>query len=260
MASPILAVGGPGTMTGTVKIAGAGNIVTGETISLFDAQMNYLGSAAESSRTATVNGYSTVTFASPGIANSQNALFAREGTVWGSRYAVSGNTISNCDCHGVLAQLPNGLVSSNTISGLRYNAIRLITSGAWSEGTGALNVVVTNNTISNTGADTKEGFVWAAITAYGEIKTANSNLTQMTSGPVNGTLVIKQNTVQQTQDACLSFGDTINAELETNTCTSTMLGGPSQTGSFASYPGSDTVRAEGIFIDPATTTNITVSP
>ncbi len=81
----------------------------------------------------------------------------------------------------------------------------------------------------------------------------------MTPEPMNGDLLITGNTVTQTQDACLSIGDTVNATIQGTQCSQTMLGGPSTTGSFTSYPGSDALRSEGIFIDPATTSNITVS-
>jgi hypothetical protein len=246
--------------TGAYHISAAGNIVTGEKIALFDANLNYLGNGTEVSRLATnpVDGTSAVTLSGT-IPNGSSAAFAREEAILGSRYAVIGNTISNCDCHGVLAQLPNGLVSGNTFSGLRYNAIRLLTSAAFLEGTGAANVLVTNNTISNTGADSQTGFVWSAISAYGVLASTSGAL-GMTPLPVNGTLSITGNTVQNTQDACITVGDTETATVQGNTCTFVSQGGQPNTGiTFVPYSGSTTLRSEGIWIDPQTTTNIAVA-
>jgi len=263
LAGMIMPVNGAGSTPGTVQVGGASYVIPNEMISLFDSQLNYLGTGTVSSRSSTIaaTGDSTITFVTP-VANSQLAVYAREGAVLGSRYAVSANVVANCDCHGLLAQLPNGLISNNQFTGLRYNAIRLITSGRYGEGTGALNVVVLNNQISNTGADLRTGFVSAAITTYGELS-MSSALTKMTPSAVNRDIKIYTNTISQTQDACISIGDAQNATLQGNTCNQTMLGGPPVTGpgggTFASYSGGDQLRSEGIFIDPDTTSNVNVT-
>jgi hypothetical protein len=82
----------------------------------------------------------------------------------------------------------------------------------------------------------------------------------MTPLPVNGTLSITGNTVQNTQDACITVGDTETATVQGNTCTFVSQGGQPNTGiTFVPYSGSTTLRSEGIWIDPQTTTNIAVA-
>jgi len=78
--------------------------------------------------------------------------------------------IGHCECHGVQAQGPNGIIRGNRFEKTRCNAIRLLTSGTWNEGSGAQKVVVANNIVRGAGADTKRWFVWAAITVYAELE------------------------------------------------------------------------------------------
>jgi len=257
LSSPVLDVLGSGA-AGAVNIRNAGAITLRDTVALFDAELRFLGSSAVIGRDpAASDGASTVHFASI-IPNYQRARYARQGSSVGSRYAVIGNTIADCECHGLLAQGPNGLISKNEFSGLRYNAIRLLTSGMWKEGSGATNVVIIDNIIRDTGAATKPGFVWGAITAYGEIGNLGGQ-SHMTSVPVNSNLLITGNTVTHTQDVCVSIADSEDVTLTRNQCDQTMLGGPSKTGAFASSGGDDKTRSEGIWIDPQTTTHVTVA-
>jgi hypothetical protein len=255
LASPILDVVGPSS-AGTVRIRNAGAITRGETIALFDDQLRYLGQGVATGRDPIGSDGSSAVHLSGIIPNVEQSRYAREGSFLGTRYAIIGNSIANCECHGLLAQGPNGLISKNTFSGLRYNAIRLLTSGMWKEGSGAANVVVVDNVIHDTGAETKRGFVWGAITAYGEIGNPDGKFPQMTPFPVNDGLLISGNTVTNTQDVCISIADTEDASLTHNQCDQTMLGGPPHTGTFSSSSGSDATRSAGIWIDPKTTTNV----
>jgi len=254
LSSPVLDVLGTGE-AGVVNIKNAGAFAPQETLALFDADLKYLGSSTVNGRAPTGPDRTSAVQLASTIPNVQLARYARAASTVGSRYAIIGNTIADCECHGLLAQGPNGLISKNQFSGLRYNAIRLLTSGVWNEGSGATNVVVVDNVIHDTGADTKLGFLWGAISAYGEIGTLGGP-SHMTSVPVNSGLLITGNTITNTQDVCVSISDTEDATLTHNHCDQTMLGGASKTGSFGNSANDDKRRRLGIWIDPKTTANI----
>src|SRR5205807_1104866 len=85
----------------------------------------------------------------------------------GSRFYVADNTIEECHCHAMLVQLPNGLIERNVMRNLTANALRLLTDvGSWNEGVGAINVIVRQNTIINSGIDGARMVPWAAISVY----------------------------------------------------------------------------------------------
>jgi hypothetical protein len=166
---------------------------------------------------------------------------ARNIALISSRFFVAGNTIERCHCHGLLVQLPNGVVERNTFRRLAYNAIRLLTDiGAWNEGVGAFNVAVRNNVISGTGIDTSLPMPWAAISAYGGVRGG-----VVASEPVNQDIEISGNTVTDAQQGCITVASSRSVSVKGNTCNRTNLRKPGQ----ASI---NVFKAEGVALDKNT--------
>lgn len=130
-----------------------------------------------------------------------------------SRFAILGNDISRCNCHAILAQTPNGLISDNHISDTKYNAIRLITNlWQWKEGAGAFNVRVEKNIIANGGGDNSLKFPFGAISLYGV--GAGGISTQST----NDHILIANNDISHVAQACISVSNSQNVEVTGNNC------------------------------------------
>lgn len=136
-----------------------------------------------------------------------------------SRYLVERNTVERCHCHGLLAQLPNGLIRGNTFSQLSYNAIRLLTDvGPWREGVGAINVAVLDNDIRDTGPDQAPAMPWAAIAAYG---TGRGGV--VVDEPVNQFLDIRGNRIQRVQQGCITVASSRTVTVADNECSASNL-------------------------------------
>src|SRR5690606_28709079 len=99
------------------------------------------------------------------------AAFARVLNLTPRRFAVANNTLTDAPAHGMLIQIPNGVVVNNTIRRFPRTAIRLLTSfDPWMEGAGTINVRVTGNTIDDGGGEAGlSNYVTGIITAVGEV-------------------------------------------------------------------------------------------
>lgn len=136
-----------------------------------------------------------------------------------SRFAILDNRIGRCNCHGILVQIPNGLVDHNRIEHTKGNAIRLLTStGTFKEGVGALNVRISNNVISGTGSDSSIAMPWAAIAAYAPLPG-----NKLSPFPVNADIQIIGNTVTNADDSCITVSSSTHVVVSDNRCEVTDL-------------------------------------
>ncbi|WP_156026052.1 hypothetical protein [Sphingomonas phyllosphaerae] len=218
IASPIIdASVDAGGRTATLSGATA-RVYPGARLALFDAGLQLLGTADVATRAPRdPAGRMRVTFTTPVDAGA--ARYARNLDLLSQRYAIVGNRMADCICHGVLAQAPNGLIKDNQFAGLRYNAIRLLTSAAWKEGAGAYNVVVANNRIADTGQDTRPGRVWAAITVFGELAgNGPGGQAPLAPGPLNAGLLIRDNQIDGVDQGCIAVSNAADVVLKDNSC------------------------------------------
>jgi hypothetical protein len=159
-----------------------------------------------------------VTLPSPFVANQ---VYIRDMDLGGSRMAVVGNTISNCQCHGILAQNPNTLVDSNSIGPIRNSAIRVQTfmgiPQTFQEGVGGINVLVSNNNVASTGIDTDlpggSSIPYAAISSYGAW--ANGLISTY---PANKWVNFTGNTVSDSDQDCIMVANTETSNVTSNAC------------------------------------------
>ena len=193
-------------------------ISVGDKLAFFDQDDRFIGQAGVV-RTKAIGGLDyevAVTELPAGVGKKD---IVRDTSLIDSRYVVAGNKISKCNCHGILAQIPNGLVEQNDIRDTKANAIRLLSStGFFKEGVGAINVVVRGNKISNTGTDITPRIPWAAITVYAPISDGDVSFF-----PVNKDLLIEGNTVLNAQDACITISSSIDVAIRHNKCISVNL-------------------------------------
>lgn len=135
------------------------------------------------------------------------------------RFAVIGNSIGHCQCHGLLAQIPHGLVRDNRFDDTDFNAIRLITNiGQWKEGTGAFDIIVDHNSISNSGPDKTLAFPFGAISVYGVGSGA-----KVSESPMNADIAITGNTISHTAQACITVASARRVKVTGNACYGTNL-------------------------------------
>ncbi|MEG8037855.1 right-handed parallel beta-helix repeat-containing protein [Sphingomonas sp. LR60] len=197
----------------------ASRVSSGTRLALFDAGLRLLGTATVAARSPRdPAGRIRAIFAAPVPAGT--VRYARNLDLLSARYAIVGNRITDCLCHGVLAQAPNGLVQDNLFTGLRFNAIRLLTSAAWKEGTGVYNVVVADNRIADTGQDTRPDRVWAAITVFGELDSAVPRAPPpLAAEPLNAGLLIRDNQIDGVGQGCIAISNATDVTLRHNRCT-----------------------------------------
>jgi hypothetical protein len=154
-----------------------------------------------------------------------------------SRFDVSGNLIEDCHCHALLAQWPNGRIEGNTFRHLRANAVRLLTDvGQWKEGTGAFNVSVRGNELSDIGLDTAPLLPWAAITVYGGARHA-----RLATAPVNRYIDIADNAIRDARQGCVTVASARDVRIERNTCDATNRDKPGQ-------PSLQVLQASGVVL------------
>lgn len=230
LAFPVQLVNTIDTTNTQINLANFSRMIqSGDTLAFFDRLNNYLGSATvvgtpTVDNTNCPSGYTpcdTVVINNP-VTGLVAGGFVRDMNLIGGRMAVTGNTIQNCQCHGVLAQDPNVLVQNNTITNTAGNGIRALTFVGYSylfqEGTGAINVLINNNNVSSPGfdADVPGGSSnsYAGISVYG----AWSN--GYTSAPSNTYVNVTNNTVTSAQQDCLMVSSSTNVNLTGNTCNS----------------------------------------
>ena len=141
--------------------------------------------------------------------------YARNVSFLNTRFFVDSNVMQNINGHGVLAQIPNGLVSNNSFNNLNRNAIRLLSSiGYWNEGVGAFNVAVRGNSVSNGGMDIDASNIpWSSITAYGQGVDGNLSTSLM-----NQSIEISGNTLLGLNQGCLSIALSDSVSIFNNVC------------------------------------------
>jgi hypothetical protein len=193
----------------------AQTVAPGDAVAFFDRDGNYLFKAGVSSRSATEGANVELGLDRPVPADA-SPRYARDLALTSSRYAVVDNDVSGCECHGLLAQVPNGLVRDNRFTDLRFNAIRLLTSlEPWREGTGAFNVIVEQNTITRTGPDSALPVPWGAINVYGLKGSA------LLSNPVNSDIIIRDNTITDVAQDCFMVTSSRSVTVTNNKCDKT---------------------------------------
>lgn len=185
-------------------------------MAFFDRTGRHLGVARISARPKPLeNGDHEVLLdhAVPGVAAHS---VGRSLSLLSSRFDVSGNTIEDCGCHALVAQVPNGLIENNTMRNLAGNAIRLRADvGYWGEGVGAFNVAVRRNTIVNSGIDRAAMAPWSAITVYGGAQGGAAVF------PVNGNIQIADNVVRGAQQGCITVSAAVGVQVLRNQCEET---------------------------------------
>lgn len=243
-----------------------GDLSAGTLAALFDADLGYIGLGKISSRgPADAAGERSVTFSSA-IPRAGDVRYIRDLGLSGNRFAVVNNRIGECECHAILAQGPNGLVRANRISNTGFNAIKLVTSAFWKEGAGVQNVLVEDNVIDGTGVDWRRGLLAAAIMVYAE---GAGTPPGMLSTPVHSGLVIRKNEVDHAAQACISISSATHVVLAQNHCGSHDLEsqkirniiGADFSETATKFPGKIgyLLRGNGMWIDPVTTRDVTVS-
>jgi hypothetical protein len=213
-------------------------IAEGDSLAFFDSGGKYLGQATVNGKPKALGGLNNQISLDRAIPGIDTHGVVRDVALISSRFYVGNNTIEQCNCHGLLVQLPNGLVEGNTFRQLNYNAIRLLTNvGSWKEGVGAFNVIVTRNTISRTGVDTSLPMPWAAISAYGG---ARGNT--VAAEPVNKDIDITDNTINEAQQGCVTVASSRAVKVANNSCNSTNLHDPGR-------PSINVFNASGTSVD-----------
>jgi hypothetical protein len=269
LASPIFAVTDPEGSTATLVVKGGG-VYPGAKIALFDGNLRLVQVAQVASRAARdPNGATRATFAGSPIADS--VRYARNMDLLSTRYAVLGNDVSRCQCHGLLVQGPNGLVRGNSFESLRANAVRLTTSAWWKEGAGAQNVVVEKNRIQDTGADDRGGIVWAAIAVYAELgDDGGISQPQVATAPINARIAIRDNTISGVDQGCVSVASATDVTLRDNSCSDFnrrlnrqqfMVERNGVAAGIQRVPAKSAylARGNGIWIDPLSTSHVPVA-
>jgi hypothetical protein len=210
-------------------------IKPGDTLAFFNENSAFLGKANVTG-VKPLGGLNNEIALSNPITGLTAHTIVRDVQLINSRYAIERNTIRTCHCHAILLQAPFALVDHNQISDISYNAIRLLTNvGGFKEGVGALDVIVKENTIANTGSDNSLNMPWAAISAYGAIRN-----NAVTSAVVNSNVEIVRNNISNTQQGCITIMSSRNVEVSDNTCNTNA--DPASTISAISVKGSSSIQ------------------
>ncbi len=210
---PVAAVADNGS---TVTLSAYSRFIRpGDTLAFFDSDAVLIGKSQVTHITAKGGLNNEISLATP-IPDMDTRSIARDLSLINRRYLIYGNTITRCQCHGILLQAPFGLVAHNTISDIAFNGIRLLMNvGSFKEGAGAFDVIVKDNTISGTGRDTSLRMPWAAISSYGAIRN-----NEVTAQPVNSDLQIIDNHISNVPQGCITVLSTQRATVTGNTCAS----------------------------------------
>jgi hypothetical protein len=211
-------------------------IAAGDQLAFFSGDGTFLGTAQVSGQPVWLDGSRhRVGFDSlPKGLTTQSR--ARNVTLIVSRFEVSGNLIEDCNCHGILTQIPNGLIAGNTIRRTNKNAIRLLSSlTTWNEGVGAFNVVVRDNTIEDTGVDDSLDVPWSAISVYGEAGN------RMSTQPFNQYVEVTGNQIRGVRQGCVTVANSRQVKVSGNVCS----GAPGSKGA----PRTTVVRSSAVSSD-----------
>jgi len=190
-----------------------------DTLAFFDANDNFLGTTTVTSAKG-LGGLNFQIGLSGTISGLSIQTVARDIALIDSRVAVLQNTIENCQCHGMLVQVPNTIVEGNIIQNTAGGGIELLTNvGSFKEGVGAINVIVAANTLANTGFDDSLPMNWSAISMYGAINGA------ITTTPVNQQVQIKGNVVTNAlNEGCISVASADTISVTGNSCNGSNVG------------------------------------
>lgn len=220
LASPIYAVSywQAGGRQATIAAPNFG-IGEGVSLALFDDDLGYVTSAKIASRGArSKNGSTAVTFTTPAPSATGTRL-ARRTDLLGNRYAIVGNRIDHCSCHGVLTQGPNGVIRDNLFFNLRANAIRVMTSAMWKEGAGAYDLTIERNRIQRTGSDDRRGLVWAAITIFADgAQAGGAGQAPVLRSPIHSNIAIRNNDINGVAQGCVSVASATLVRIGVNRC------------------------------------------
>jgi hypothetical protein len=127
-----------------------------------------------------------------------------------SRYIFKGNNISDCYCHGIVAQIPYGLIEENLFQRTAFNSIRLTTDLLnWHEGIGAFATMIRGNRILDPGVDRDMAQQKAAIAIYGGVKEG---------GVVHSDIWISDNFISNPLQQCISVANTDKFQISNNVC------------------------------------------
>lgn len=185
----------------------------GDTLAFFDLDGSLMGTAHALSVKAS-GGLNDEVIVDAPVDGLNKSDLVRDAQLTNSRYVIENNTVSNCQCHGMLLQVPLGLAEHNTISGTKANGIRLLANiGNFKEGTGAFDVIVRQNTIFDTGTDNAPAMPWAAISVYGAIRN-----NAVSAAALNADIEISGNTIRNVRQGCISVASSRRVTLSGNTC------------------------------------------
>lgn len=116
--------------------------------------------------------------------------FFRPDKMTGSRFIITNNNISNCNCHAALIQVSNGSFEKNHITDINRNPIRVTTDTyQWNEGSSVTNVVISDNYATMDGKEVVDNEVLGAISIYA--RTRNG----ITHHPIHGSISVQNNKI-----------------------------------------------------------------
>ncbi len=227
-------------------------VQTADTLAFFDAGDDYLGSTTVKSVVST--GYPNSSFVlSSAVPGAGPGDVVRDVALTNDRMVIARNTISNCECHAILLQTPDALVLDNTVSGTANGGIEALSNiGTFQEGTGAINDIIENNTLSSTGFDPSITMPWGAISLYGA---TNAGLQ---TSPINYNVQILNNSVQNaTGTGCVTIASSSGVRVAGNLCSNTNVGQAAHTPAI-DILDADTVALSGNTLSGASTGPVAV--
>ncbi len=211
-------------------------ISEGDELAFFTGAGDFLGTAKTTAPPRALGGLDgEVTIDSP-VAGVTPASVVRDVALIASRFYVADNVIEDCKCHGMLLQIPNGLVERNTFNNVGANAVRMLTDTTWGEGVGAFNIVFRRNTIRNSGLDGQKLVPWSAITVYGGGRGGP------TSALMNRDIDIVDNRIDGAGQGCITVANSDRVRVLRNQCNGTNRKEPGQ-------PSITVVRSRRIRVD-----------
>ncbi len=272
IASPILDVGaGQGEHSVRLKWE-AGQVAPGSRFAFFDEKLRYVRTGTVVERQQRGSDGSAILWFDSSVNKGGNVRYARDLSRVSNRYAIINNDITRCECHGVLAQAPNGIIRVNRFTKTRFNAVRLLTSTNWQEGSGAHNVAIERNVVRDTGGDARRGVVWAAIAVYGELlDTSNATGSTVSLDILNQNIRIAENDIADVDQGCISVASAASVTIRDNRCVrvnrnvglARLLIEPGPVSDSAQRAGSKIAYLgggqSGIWVDPLSTTGIDTS-
>jgi hypothetical protein len=188
-------------------------IAQGDQLAFFDPNGQMLGTATATAHAKYVSGLQYDVTLDRAIEGLTTSSLARDLALTTTRVSVSQNTVKDCHCHGILMQVPNSIIEDNTIENTMANAVRLLTNtGTFKEGVGAVNSIVRNNVIRNSGYDSAISIPWGAIGVYGAINGG------VTPNPVNRNIAITGNRITGSNQGCIMVISSANVRVSDNIC------------------------------------------